>query len=284
MKTMETTVPQHLSRRETERAHLATLLGVELDALGEDTKLRDELALDSLAMMRLLTWMEESGVEVDPRQAVPITVGEVLTLLEKAAARRMSIKVTRDGETIDIGPPARPPAPERDPLVPELATKTFRLMPILPDDIGYLYGLATRPETCFRWRYRGAPPALDKFAADLWSQVLVQFTVRTAEANEIVGLVVAYNAGFAMRHVSVGAVFPPQFVGTGAAAQATTLFIKYLFHTFPLDKIYLEVPGFNWPQLRSGEGRLFTVEGILHDHDLYAGRPWDHRICAVYRE
>lgn len=278
-----TTMSTADSRRETDREKLAALIGLEPDILADQNRLLDELALDSLAMMRILTWMEERGVAMDARRSWPATVGDVLTLVKKAVAHRVSIRVPHNGEAIDIGPPAQPTTPV-DPLIPVLATKTFRLLPILPDDIGNLYGLATRPETCFRWRYRGAPPPLDRFSSDLWQQVLIQFTVRTIEDNQFAGLVVAYNAGAAMRHVYVGAVFAPQHVGTGAAAQVTALFAQYLFHTFPLRKIYLEVPGFNWPQLQSGEGWLFDVEGILREHDVYAGQSWDQRICAIYPE
>lgn len=284
MTTMETQAPQRLSLRETDRARLTELLELEPDDLPDDTGLREDLALDSLAMMRILTWLEERGVEVGAQKAGPATVGEVLTLLEKATERQISITVNQGGETVHLGPPARPSAPSADPLVPRLATKTLRLLPVLPDDVGQLYGLVTRPDTCFRWRYRGVPPAVERFAENLWAHVLVQFTVRSIQTNELVGMVMAYNADrVAMRYLYVGVVFSPQYAGTGAAAQISAVFIDYLFHTLPLHKIYLEVPGFNWPQMQSGEGKLFTVEGILHDHDSYAGQAWDQRICAIYR-
>lgn len=284
MTTMETQAPQRLSLRETDRARLTELLELELDDLADETRLRADLALDSLAMMRLLTWMEERGVEAGAQKAWPATVGEVLTLLEKATARQVSITVNQGGETVHLGPPVRPSGSAADPLVPQLATKTLRLLPVVPEDVGQLYGLVTRPDTCFRWRYRGAPPPVERFAENLWAQVLVQFTVRSVQTDELVGTVVAYNADRAMRYLYVGVVFSPQYAGTGAAAQISAVFIDYLFHILPLHKIYLEVPGFNWPQMQSGEGKLFTVEGILHDHDTYAGQLWDQRICAVYRQ
>ncbi|HZM79459.1 MAG TPA: GNAT family N-acetyltransferase [Candidatus Limnocylindrales bacterium] len=278
-----TTVVTRTTLRETERAQLAGMLGVDPNSLPDQTNLLDELALDSIAMMRLLTRMEERGVDVSALRTWPATVGQVLTLLEQAIARNVSISVVKDGETVAIGPRACRAQPAVDPLTPVLSTRTFRLMPVLPDDLGALYGLATRPENCFRWRYRGAPPPVSRFADELWSQVLTQFTVRTVESNQVVGLVVAYQPGPALRHVYLGALFSPEHSGRGPAAQVTALFAKYLFHTYPFHKIYLEVPGFNWAQLSSGEGVLFDVEGVLRDHDTFAGQSWDQRVCAIYR-
>ena len=39
----------------------------------------------------------------------------------------------------------------------------------------------------------------------------------------------------------------------GLAAEMVTLFSRNLFRVFPLRKLYLEIPGFNWDQLSSGE-------------------------------
>jgi RimJ/RimL family protein N-acetyltransferase len=112
--------------------------------------------------------------------------------------------------------------------------------------------------------------------------VLVQYVVRRNGDGQPVGHVVAYAADQSLHHANLGAVFQPQCTGTGLAAQAVALFARYLFHTFPLHKLYLEIPGYNWPQVRSGEHRLFHVEGVLRDHDYYAGRYWDQYLCAIY--
>lgn len=272
--------------REAYRRELADLLGLDHSALPDTARLVDDLALDSLAMMRLLTWLETGGVTLDSASGRPTTVGGVLSLVEKATFPGLSIRVTGGTEPYPVGPTdvtarARPAA---DPLVPVLETHAFRLTSIEPNDMGFLYTLAIQPETCFRWRYRGAPPPFERFTADLWKQVLVQYVARRAEDNEPVGLVVAYGANVSLRHAYLGAVFQPRCAGTGLAAQIVALFARHLFHTFPLRKLYLEVPGFNWPQLRSGEKGLFQVEGVLRDHHYYAGRYWDQFICAIYRD
>lgn len=241
------------------RMALAGLLDIDESALDDAMSLRGGLGLDSLAMMRIMTWLEASGVHLEEP---PETVGDVVALLEETAGR--------------------PGSPGHDPLAPQLETGTLRLAPVTGGDIPFLYALAVEPETGFRWRYRGSVPSMERFTAELWDQVLVQFVVRRVEDSVPVGQLVAYGDEPSLRHTYLGAVFHPLCSGTGLAAQAVSLFVRYLFHTFPLNKIYMEVPGVNWPQLQSGQGILFQVEGVLKDHDYYAGRYWDKYLCAIY--
>jgi RimJ/RimL family protein N-acetyltransferase/aryl carrier-like protein len=273
--------------RDALRDELAALLELEPDLLTDTTRLTNELALDSLSMMRLLTWLESRGVAMhNIDRDRPVCVGQVLTLLEGASAPGVSIRVMSGPDTLSVGPAAIPTGPRLsvDPLAPVLETRALWLTPVQPDDLRFLYGLAVHPETSFRWRYRGAPPPIDRFADNLWKQVLVQYVARRVEDKEPVGHIVAYGADPSMRFAYIGAVFLPEYAGTGLAAQVVAAFMRYLFHTFPLRKLYMEIPGFNWAQLQSGGGRFFQVEGVLRDHNYYAGRYWDEYICAVYRD
>jgi RimJ/RimL family protein N-acetyltransferase/aryl carrier-like protein len=273
-------------RRDAHRREIAELLELDPAALPDTARLVDDLSLDSLAMMTLLAWLETRGVTIGTDRSRPVNVGDILSLLEKAALPGLSITVTGGRDPGPLGPAdlklLPPPAEAGSPLAPVLGNRTVRLTPVTPEDVRFLYGLAVHPETGFRWRYRGAVPPLDQFAADLWTQVLVQYVVRGTGDGQPVGHVVAYAADQSLRHAHVGAVFVPHCTGTGLGGQAVALFARYLFHTFPLHKLYLEIPGYNWPQVRSGENRLFQVEGVLRDHDYYAGRRWDQYLCAIY--
>jgi RimJ/RimL family protein N-acetyltransferase/aryl carrier-like protein len=282
---------QTAGRRDAWRHEIAELLELEPAVLHDRCRLVEDAGLDSLAMMSLLVWLEARGVTIGTDRGWPATIGDVLSLVEKAAVPGLSIRVAGGydlgpagpADIIPPGSPAGSPAGLPPPvLAPVLSSPTFRLTPIEQRDLDFLYTLAAQPETSFRWRYRGAPPPPERFAAELWTQVLVQYVTRRTVDNEPVGHVVAYGAGPSQHHAYVGAVFQPQHTGTGLAAQVVAVFVRYLFHTFPLHKLYLEIPGFNWPQMRSGEGRLFRVEGVLRDHDFYAGRYWDQYLCAIY--
>lgn len=270
------------SRRDTHRQELAAILERDVSTLRDDARLTDELALDSLAMMSLLAWLEERGVLIETDRAHLATVADVLDLLSTHPA--LSIRVTGGPDGAPAGPAATAPSRglSADPLAPVLATHTFRLAPVDRDDLGFLYALAVHPETGFRWRYRGAAPPFDRFVAELWTHVLVQYVVRRVQDDRPVGLVVAYGPDEGLSHAHLGAVFAPPHAGAGLAAQVVTVFVRYLFHTFRLRKLYLEIPEFNWPQLRSGDGRLFQVEGVLRGHYYYAGRYWDKYVGAIY--
>lgn len=272
--------------RDSYRRELAELLELDPADLPDQARLVEDLGLDSLAMMRILVWLESNGVVVDGDRSRPARVGDLLSLADAALAEGVSIRIgdgphATPASATDL--PATVPAPA-DPLAPVLAGHGLRLDPVTPDDVGFLFTLAAAPETSFRWRFRGAPPPLERFTEGMWNQVLVQYVARRTDDDRPVGHVVAYSADPTARFVYVGAVFAPPHTGTGLAAHAVALFVRYLFHTFPFTKVYLEIPGYNWPQVRSGEGTLFAVEGVLRDHYQYAGQLWHQYLCAVYRD
>lgn len=281
---MTITANDFSTAREQRRAELAALLDRDVASLADNARLVEDLALDSLAMLSLMSWLESRGVVLDAGRKRPASVAELLSLVDKA--RTLQVRITSPaGER--LGPadvPARADAGPADPLVPELEDRQVRLLPVVPADVEFLYDLTVRPENCFRWRYRGLPPSFERFAGDLWQAVMVQFVVRRASDGERIGHVVAYAANPSLQYCYLGALFLPQYAGTGIPAHAVALFARYLFHTCPFKKLYLEVPGYNWDQLRSGEDRLFTVEGVLCEHIWYAGRHWDEYVCAIYRD
>ncbi|HVQ96326.1 MAG TPA: phosphopantetheine-binding protein [Mycobacteriales bacterium] len=268
------------------RSELAALVDLDPDLLDDSVRLVDA-GLDSLTMMRLLTWLDTRGVRLElPEPDRQLTVGDVLGLLQQVATPGVSIRLAGDGATVHSGPASLPAAagPAADPMAPVLRTAVFELTSVLPGDLQFLHDLATAEQTSFRWRYRGAPPPLERFAENLWQQVLVQYVARRRDDGEPVGHLIAYGAEPGMRFAYVGAAFRPEYAGTGLAAQAVAVFIRSLFHVFPLRKLYLQIPGYNWAQLSSGQDGLFQVEGVLRDHLYYAGRTWDEYTCAVYAD
>lgn len=276
--------PQVDSSWESLRRELAGLLERDPEDLPDQAHLTDELGLDSLTMMQILVWLEGRGVTVDSDASRPVRVADVLSLAGSASPA-LSVRITTDDAvgpaTVTELPAPSPPA--TDPLAPVLSGHGMRLDPVTPNDTEFLYALAAAPETGFRWRYRGVPPPYERFVEEMWKQVVVQHVVRTGN-GEAVGHVMAYSADPTARFAYVGAVFTPSQAGTGLAAHAVALFVRYLFHTIPLAKVYLEIPGYNWPQLRSGGGSLFEVEGVLRDHYFYAGQLWHQYLCAIYRD
>ena len=157
------------------------------------------------------------------------------------------------------------------------------MRPILPDDLRFLYGLATN-ESDFRWRYRNGPPTVDQFAHDLQTGVLAQFVIVTRDQQLPIGLVAAYWPDLMIGLTHVGVVMEPRYHMTGAGIEAAGLFIDYLFQTWPLRKLYFETPEWNLPQFASGRNRLYVEEGRLSKHEYFRDKYWDLFIFALYRE
>ncbi len=62
------------------------------------------------------------------------------------------------------------------------------------------------------------------------------------------------------------------------------LFIQYVFDHFSFRKLYFEVPEFNDALLQGMDGHPLRREGNLVGHQYHAGRFWDMRIWALYRD
>jgi RimJ/RimL family protein N-acetyltransferase len=62
------------------------------------------------------------------------------------------------------------------------------------------------------------------------------------------------------------------------------LFFDYVFACWPFRKLYLELPEYNVPQVRSGIGTYFRLEGRLRAHSYLTGRYSDELILALYRD
>lgn len=260
---------------DTLRNEVSEIIGTDPASLPDSARLLEDLGLDSLTLMRLLIWAEARGATGD---MWPCTIGEVLKQVEKAQMDKVSLALDPDRF------PSRAVAVEPvDPVEPVLQTRFLNLSPITNEDLHFLYTLAAHPYTAFRWRYRGTVPPFEHFVREFHTGVLVQFVVRSNMDNSPVGHVIAYNPDETIGRCYMGSIFHPGETGRGTAAEATHLFARYLFHSFPLRKICLEVPGYNWETVRSGDGHFFEVEGIQRDHLFYAGRYWDQYQCAVFR-
>jgi acyl carrier protein len=62
------------------------------------------------------------------------------------------------------------------------------------------------------------------------------------------------------------------------------VFIDWLFSSFGFEKLYAELPGFNYSSFASGIGKLIVEEGRLVRHEYSGGRWWDLHLLAIHRE
>lgn len=244
------------------------------------TRLEADLGLDSFGLLELATLLAELGVDLDEREWLATeTVGELYgRYLERASSPTV------------LGPPSTSTPNERNmPRTGDLATppqltgQFFRLVPVLPPALPFLYSLCLDPEVGFRWRYHGAVPSHQQFEQDLWQGVLTQFVVESVQTKEPAGHVACYNPDRNMSHAYVGAAMTGEYQGSGIAIEPIRIFFGYLFDVWPFRKLYLELPEFNLPQFASAIRHGLHVEARLRDHHYYQGRRWSQLILAAYR-
>jgi acyl carrier protein/RimJ/RimL family protein N-acetyltransferase len=235
---------------------LAVQLGLDPAVLVPEARLVDDLGLDSIGMTIFLAALEDAGVHVGEAAVAGLErVADVAALLERRA-----------------GLPLRSAA---------AAASSVALRPVLEADLDYLYGLATSLDTGWRWRLRGTTPSPEEFRRLLWERVLVQYVV-TAGGGDRIGLVQAdrlHRNGYAF----LTALFEERAQLHGRAMQAVAQFVDSVFDTWDLERLFAEVPGFNYPLLESGAGRFFEVCGVLPEHDFARGRYWDLYLLVIDR-
>ena len=243
---------------------VARVAGVDANGVDKDSNLWGDLGFDSIAMVELMTSLGELGVAVPDDVVVGIETVWHAYEATTAALRNES-------------------AVDRTPVGP-LETPRLRLRPLRVDDHPFLYDLATSPTLGWRLRSRGLPMSGDAFVAELYRNVLAQFMVDDVQTAGRVGLVQAVDANLIDGHARLALVVTPERIGTGWAMAALGLFVDYLFGTFPLRKLYAEVPEFAMGMVASGAGKAFEVEGTLRSHRFANGRWWDVSFVAVHRD
>jgi RimJ/RimL family protein N-acetyltransferase len=72
-------------------------------------------------------------------------------------------------------------------------------------------------------------------------------------------------------------------LGSGVGGEAGAILLDHLFATYPLRKIYVEIPEFTVASVEPRMRGLFTREGVLRKHFLADGVYWDQHIFATYR-
>jgi RimJ/RimL family protein N-acetyltransferase len=158
-----------------------------------------------------------------------------------------------DLPTLALATPDRPPA--------ALTSRHVVLRPVAPHDAPYLYALATSG-VGYRWRFRGAIPPIESFAAALNHDVLVQFVAESAITGRPLGHVAAFDADLHSRHASIGAIFDGALLRSGIGVEGVALVADY-------------------PRALT---KLFTVEGVLTEHQYFGGKYWDMLVMALTRE
>ena len=169
----------------------------------------------------------------------------------------------------------------------QLRGENIDLWQVHPDDYRYMYWLSLSEFNNVRWRYRGQLPPFETFVAQIHSDVLAQFIVRSRTTGDPVGYCVAYGADLRNRHCYIGVLTDPTQIGIGTGSEALAMLTDYLFRTWDLHKVFAEVPAFTLEPMSGKLDRLtttanqFAIEGTLSEYVYYDGRMWDMYIVSA---
>jgi RimJ/RimL family protein N-acetyltransferase len=173
----------------------------------------------------------------------------------------------------------------RDPTFSASSSPRVQIRALQPSDVPSLYSAASDPVLGHRWRYRGRTPSFAEFEATLFEGVLAQFAVAPKDSGAICGLVTLYNADLANGHAFLGVVRGKRVPGDqGSMMDGCILLIQHAFASWPLRKIYFEVPGYNM-HLVDGliDAGFATEEGRLQEFFFFNGEYFDKVYVSIHR-
>lgn len=157
------------------------------------------------------------------------------------------------------------------------------LRPIEPPDYGPIYRAAVGPENGFGWRFRGRTPSPEEFETTLFQGCLAQYVVAGSDGR-LIGLVSAYQHDADAGHCSAAFLRIDEGQSTaGGMIHGMRAFLSYLFTTFNLRKVFVDVPEYNEWLLSGMVSSLFAVEGRQSGFYWHDGRLWDRILASVER-
>lgn len=165
-----------------------------------------------------------------------------------------------------------------------VATERVRLRAVDPDDVPHLWALAQDPLVAQRWRTMGASVSPGEFQESLWAGVLVQHLAVDQQSGERVAWLICYDASHRHLHASFAVVAFPAYSGSRALRDAIHLFIDYLFATWPLRQLLVEVPEFNLPSVAAALRRFAEHVGSIPEYLFTMDRWWSLEIFTIRRD
>ena len=159
-----------------------------------------------------------------------------------------------------------------------------QLVPLTAEYEEFAYRLAVDEVTGVRWRLGGSVPTPEAHREHLIAGAFNQFVVLERRTSVPIGHLISYGVDLNHGIGYVGGAMVDEAQASGLGIEATYLYLRYLFETYRLRKLYFEMPEYNLGQMAGGVGTIMKEEGRLRDHSYYGGRLWDRVFLALYRE
>lgn len=165
-----------------------------------------------------------------------------------------------------------------------LSNRHVKLVDPMPENYPALFRIARSGTVVDRWQSGSQNLGYEVFKQRFWDSVLAQFVFGLPSESRVLGLVKCEVPNFRHQTAHFGIYSDPGVHSSPVPLRAILTLVNFVFHTYPLRKLYAEVPAYNYALFASGADNFFTVEGILRDHEMHFGKLWDLHIVAVSRE
>jgi hypothetical protein len=149
-------------------------------------------------------------------------------------------------------------------------------------DYEHLRRVELSSELAARWRLVDHPSPED-YGRSLWDGVQTQHLAFDTHTERCIGLFTVYAMD---RHNRVARFAAARFLNSPSARLGYLVafreILRLTFDTYDVRKLYMDVPEFNYVQIRSFVERgLFTLEGRLVDFRYLGRRYWDQYIVSI---
>jgi RimJ/RimL family protein N-acetyltransferase len=168
-----------------------------------------------------------------------------------------------------------------------LETGRVALRPASKDHFDYLYRWRNDPqylESCSVRRYPVSREEFDEeMRGDFQRDRHLQFIIYNKAGDHPMGTIFSYNFNLVDGHVFLTTYLEEEFQNMGFGVDAFLTLCKFLFDSYPIRKIYVEVYEYNSNSLGS-LSKFFSEEGRFKKHRYLKGEYWDLLRLTFWRD
>lgn len=110
------------------------------------------------------------------------------------------------------------------------------------------------------------------------------FMIKYDDEQRAIGFVYAAEMRVLDGHCKITTFLLPEERNMGIGALVTITFLRYLFDTYPLRKVFTDVYDYNVDSLRNHRDANFQEEGLLKEYRFYAGKYHDLHVFSLSRD
>lgn len=126
-------------------------------------------------------------------------------------------------------------------------TERIRLVTVTEAHYPFLWERTQDPLVSRHWRSQGGSISPNEFVATIWNGVLVQFVAVDQTTGDPVAWLICYDANLRNLRAYFAVVAFDRYRRSRHLFEAIYVFIDYLFETWPLRQLLIEVPEYNLP-------------------------------------